>query len=298
MRGVGSGNNQGFEQSVGMYVDGIYMGRGRQYRAGFLDIERVEVLRGPQGTLYGKNTTAGAINITTRAPSFSYEGKAEISVGNLGFKQAKATVSGPITDRLAMRIGASVTDRNGTIYNVATDQRVNSQDFLGLKGSLLWKATDTLSLTLSGDYNLQNPVCCAQIYAGYGPTQRAANRQYPALTAALGYSVPSTDPYDRLTDLDAALRARNEMGGASLRAEWDLGAGTLTSVSAYRYWDWQPSNDRDFTGLDITAKSQNPTQQKQWTQELRYAQEGQTIDFVVGVILLALAAAVLWSLFL
>jgi iron complex outermembrane recepter protein len=285
IRGIGAPlglTNDGIEQGVGIYIDQVYYNRVAAATLDFVDIEQVEVLRGPQGTLYGKNTTAGAINITTRAPSFSYEGKAEISVGNLGFKQAKATVSGPITDRLAVRIGASVTDRDGTITNVATNQRVNSQDFLGLKGSLLWKATDTLNITLSGDYNLQNPVCCAQIYAGYGPTQRAENRQYPALTAALGYQVPSTNPYDRLTDLDAPLQARNEMGGASLRAEWDLGPGTLTSVSAYRYWDWQPSNDRDFTGLDVTTKSQNPTQQKQWTQELRYAQEGQAIDFVVG----------------
>ena len=285
IRGIGAPlglTNDGIEQGVGIYIDQVYYNRVAAATLDFVDIEQVEVLRGPQGTLYGKNTTAGAINITTRAPSFSYEGKAEISVGNLNFKQAKATVSGPITDRLAIRIGASVTDRQGTIYNVASNQHVNSQDFLGLKGSLLWKATDTLNITLAGDYNLQNPVCCAQIYAGYGSTQRAANRQYPALTASLGYQVPSTNPYDRLTDLDAQLKARNEMGGASLRAEWDLGGGTLTSVSAYRYWDWQPSNDRDFTGLDVTTKSQNPTQQKQWTQELRYAQEGETIDFVVG----------------
>ncbi|HAF41535.1 MAG TPA: TonB-dependent receptor [Sphingobium sp.] len=285
IRGIGAPlglTNDGIEQGVGIYIDQVYYNRVAAATLDFVDIEQVEVLRGPQGTLYGKNTTAGAINITTRAPSFSYEGKAEISVGNLNFKQAKATVSGPITDRLAIRIGASVTDRQGTIYNVASNQHVNSQDFLGLKGSLLWKATDTLNITLAGDYNLQNPVCCAQIYAGYGSTQRAANRQYPALTASLGYQVPSTNPYDRLTDLDAQLKARNEMGGASLRAEWDLGGGTLTSVSAYRYWDWQPSNDRDFTGLDVTTRSQNPTQQKQWTQELRYAQEGETIDFVVG----------------
>ena len=286
IRGLGAPlglTNDGIEQGVGIYVDQVYYNRVAAATLDFVDIEQVEVLRGPQGTLYGKNTTAGAINITTRAPSFSYEGKAEISVGNLNFKQAKATVSGPLSDRVAIRIGASVTDRQGTIYNVATNSHVNSQDFLGLRGALLWKATDNLNITLSGDYNLQNPNCCAQIYAGYGSTQRAANRQYPALTALFpGYATPSTNIYDRLTDLDAQLNARNEIGGASLRAEWDLGAGTLTSVSAYRYWDWQPSNDRDFTGLDITTKSQNPTQQKQWTQEVRYAQTGKTLDFVVG----------------
>lgn len=286
IRGLGAPfglTNDGIEQGVGIYVDQVYYNRVAAATLDFVDIEQIEILRGPQGTLYGKNTTAGAINITTRAPSFDYEGKAEISVGNLNFKQAKATVSGPLSDSVAVRIGASVTDRQGTIYNVATNQHVNSQDFLGLRGALLWKPTETLDITLSGDYNLQNPNCCAQIYAGYGPTQRAAARQYTELVKLFpGYSVPSTNIYDRLTDLDAQLKARNEIGGASARAEWTLGAGTLTSVSAYRYWDWQPSNDRDFTGLRVTTKSQNPTQQKQWTQEIRYAQTGKTIDFVVG----------------
>ncbi|OYW85316.1 MAG: TonB-dependent receptor, partial [Sphingobium sp. 32-64-5] len=286
IRGLGAPfglTNDGIEQGVGIYVDQVYYNRVAAATLDFVDIEQIEILRGPQGTLYGKNTTAGAINITTRAPSFDYEGKAEISVGILNFKQAKATVSGPLGDTVAVRIGASLTDRQGTIYNIASNQHVNSQDFLGLRGALLWKATDTLNITVSGDYNLQNPACCAQIYAGYGSTQRSAARQYPELIKLFpGYAVPSTNIYDRQTDLDAQLNARNEMGGASVRAEWTLGAGTLTSVSAYRYWDWQPSNDRDFTGLRITTKSQNPTQQKQWTQEIRYAHSGKAIDFVVG----------------
>jgi len=285
IRGIGAPfglTNDGIEQGVGIYVDQVYYNRVASATLDFVDIDQIEVLRGPQGTLYGKNTTAGAINITTRPPSFDYEGRAEISVGNLGFKQAKASVSGPLGDTVAVRIGVSTTDRNGTIYNVATNQHVNSQDNLGLRGALLWKPTERLSLTLSGDYSLQNPICCVQIYARVGTTQRALNRQYDALAAALGYEVPSTDAFDRVTDLDAELKARNEIGGVSLRAEWELGAGTLTSVSAYRYWDWQPSNDRDFTGLPVTIKSQNPTQQKQWTQELRYAQEAEHFDFVVG----------------
>ena len=286
IRGIGSPlglTNDGIEQGVGIYVDQVYYNRVAAATLDFVDIEQIEVLRGPQGTLYGKNTTAGAINITTRAPSFSFEGKAEISVGNLGFKQAKGSVSGPLSDTLAFRLGVAATTRDGTIYNVVTDDHVNAQEFLGIRGALLWKAADGLNITLSGDFNLQNPDCCAQIYAGYGPTQRAANRQYPALAAAFGYAVPSTDPYDRVTDLDARLNARNELGGASLRAEWDLGPGTLTSVTAWRYWKWDPSNDRDFTGLPITTKSQNPTKQTQWTQELRYAQTGDSIDFVAGL---------------
>ena len=289
IRGIGAPfglTNDGFEQGVGVYVDQVYYNRIASATLDFVDVEQIEVLRGPQGTLYGKNTTAGAINITTRPPSFDYEGRAEISVGNLGFKQAKASVSGPLTDTLAARISLSATDRRGTIYNVATDSWINSQDNIGVRGALLWKPTDSFRITFSGDWNLQDPLCCGQIYARLGTTQRVASRQYPALTALFpGYRVPSTNAFDRVTDLDADLAARNELGGLSIRAEWDVGPGTITSVSAWRYWDWGPKNDRDFTGLPVYTKVNNPTKQDQWTQELRYAFEAGTIDAVVGGLL-------------
>jgi iron complex outermembrane recepter protein len=282
--------NDGIEQGVGIYIDEVYYNRVASATLDFVDVDRVEVLRGPQGTLYGKNTTAGAINITTREPSFELEGRAEVTVGNYNFKQGKASVSGPLSDTLAARISVSTTDRKGTIHNVATGQYVNAQDNLGVRGTLLWKASDTLRFYASGDYNVQDPICCAQIYVRNGPTQRAANRQYAALVAAYNaanptrpYAVPSTDPFDRVTDLDAQLRARNEHGGASLRAVLDIGDDTLTSVTAYRYWDWQPANDRDFTGLRINPKVNNPTQQKQYTQEFRYSHDGERIDFVGGL---------------
>ncbi len=286
IRGIGAPfglTNDGIEQGVGFYIDQVYYNRIASTTLDFNDVERVEVLRGPQGTLYGKNTTAGAINITTRKPSFEPEGKTEITVGNLGFKQAKASVSGPLAENVAARFAVTSTTRNGTIRNVAKDALVNSQDNLGLRAQFLWKASDTLDLTLTGDYNVQDPKCCVQIFVRTGATQRPLNRQFAALSAAFNYAPPSTNPFDRLTDLDADLRARNEHGGVSLVAEKELGNGTLTSVTAWRYWDWRPRNDRDFTGLPITTKSNNPTRQKQYTQEFRYAQSGEKIDFVAGV---------------
>ncbi|MEH3106083.1 MAG: TonB-dependent receptor [Sphingomonas fennica] len=286
IRGIGAPfglTNDGFEQGVGIYIDQVYYNRIASATLDFVDVEQIEVLRGPQGTLYGKNTTAGAINITTRAPSFDFEGRGEVSLGDYGFKQGKASVSGPITDQLAARLSVSTTDRRGTIRNVATGQSVNSLDNLGVRGTVLWKPTSNLNVTLAGDYNLQDPTCCVQIYARVGTTQRALNRQYAALTARFpGYRVPSTDPFDRVTDLDAQIRARNEHGGASARLEWDLGPGTLTSITAWRYWDWQPANDRDFTGLPIYTKVNNPTKQDQYTQEFRYNYEGERLNFVVG----------------
>ena len=285
IRGIGVPfglTNDGIEQGVGIYVDDVYYSRVASATFDFLDVAQIEVLRGPQGTLYGKNTTAGAINITTNQPTFDFEGKAEISVGNLDFKQAKAAISGPLSDKLAFRLALSTTSRRGTIYNVATDKWIQSQDNLGLRGQLLWQPADNVEVTLSGDYSTQDAECCGTVFVRTGATQRPLNRQYAALAAAQGYQVVSTNPFDRLTDIDASLNAGNKIGGAALRVKWDAGPGTLTSVTAWRFWDWKPENDRDFTGLPIVTRSQNPSQQDQFTQEFRYNYAADQFDFVLG----------------
>lgn len=274
--------SDGFEQGVGIYIDDVYYARAAAATFDFLDIAQVEVLRGPQGTLYGKNTTAGAVNITSNAPTFDFEGKAELTLGNLGFRQAKAVVSGPLSETVAARLAVSSTTRDGTIYNVTSDRWINEQDNLSVRAQLLFRPNDDLRITLSADYSEQDPVCCAQIYVRTGATQRPLARQYAALAAAQGYVVPSTNPFDRITDVDANLSAGNKLGGASARVVWDVGPGTLTAVTAWRYWDWKPENDRDFTGLSIVSKSNNPSQQDQYSQELRYAYAGDRLDFVVG----------------
>jgi iron complex outermembrane receptor protein len=280
--------SDGFEQGVGIYVDDVYNSRVAAATFDFLDVAQVEVLRGPQGTLYGKNTTAGAINITTNQPTFDFEGRAEVTAGNLNYKQAKAAISGPLSDTIAARVAVATTSRRGTLYNVVSRRWINEQDNLGIRGQLLFQPNDDLSITLSGDYSKQDPECCGTTFVRVGRTQRALTRQYDALVAAANaagraYQVPSRNPYDRLSDLDSNLNAGNKIGGASVKVKWDVGPGTLTSVSAWRFWDWKPENDRDFTGLSIVARSQNPSQQDQYSQEFRYNYESQDIDFVVGL---------------
>lgn len=143
--------------------------------------------------------------------------------------------------------------------------------------------SDNFKLTLAGDYNQQRADCCTQVFAGVAPTLRAANRQFEQMATELGYAPPSRNPFDRLTDVDAEIRGDQNLGGASAHLEWDVGGGTLTSVSAWRFWDWDPSNDRDFIGLPITTVSANPSKQRQWTQELRYAGDiTDSLDFVAG----------------
>lgn len=287
IRGLGSNyglTNDGLELGVGIYVDDVYYARPGSATLDYFDIERVEILRGPQGTLFGKNTTAGAISIVTRAPTFDYEGSAELSIGDYGFQQVRGTVSGPLIDNLlAGRLTIGVVERDGFIHNVTNGDNQNSVSNASVRTQLLLRPNADLDVRWSADYDQQNPDCCTQVFVRYGPSLRAPARQFPALAAHFGYTPASSDPYDRVADSDAEIRAYQRIYGTSLNVNWDTPIGTLTSVSAYRTWRWRPSNDRDYMSLDVRARSQNPSDQFQWSQELRLAsnQDG-AVDWVVG----------------
>jgi len=287
IRGLGAPlglTNDGIEQGVGLYIDGVFYSRPASSAFDLIDTEQVEVLRGPQGTLYGKNTTAGAVNIRTRAPSFAPEARIELTGGNYDFFQAKASASGPITDTLAVRLGIAGTTRRGTVFNVRTNDTTNSLDNLGFRGSVLFTGIEGLKLTLAADYARQDPDGYTQVVVRTFPTLRPANRQIGALFGALGYRLPTTNPFDRVTDVDADLQSRQFLGGAALTGELEIGDNTLTSITAWRFWTWRPKNDRDFIGLPITTRSQNASDQRQLTQEFRFATSGNNrFDFVGGV---------------
>ncbi len=274
IRGLGTTfglTNDGIDPGVGFYVDGVYYARPAATTMDFVDIEQVEVLRGPQGTLFGKNTSAGNFNVTTKKASFTPGANFELSYGNYGYIQAKASVTGPLSKTLAARISFSGTQRDGLLYNVATQQKVNDLNNLGVRGQLLFVPSDKVKFTLIGDVTQQRPSGYAQVFAGVAPTLRASYRQFENIIKDLNYTLPSRNPFDRLIDHDTPWRSNQDMGGLSLNADIQLGPGTLTATSAWRYWNWDPSNDRDFTGLQALKLSQAPSTQEQWSQELRWA---------------------------
>ncbi|MBW8812898.1 MAG: TonB-dependent receptor [Caulobacterales bacterium] len=287
IRGLGNNlgvANDGLEAGVGLYVDQVYFSRPAASTFDLSDVERVEVLRGPQGTLFGKNTTAGAISVTTRLPTFTPEGRFELSYGEYGFLQGKASVAGPISDTVAFRLSASSTQRHGLTKNVVSGQSYNNLDNTALRAQLLFKPSDRLSVRFVADWNRQQTDCCVLVYAGFGPTQKPASLQYPALSAGLNYTPPSPDAFDRLTDINDRAHANQTLGGVSALVDYDLGFATLTSVTAWRHWDWDPANDADFSRLSILDKSQNADQQDQYSQEIRLASNGERpLSWIVGV---------------
>ncbi len=274
IRGLGSTfglTNDGIDPGVGFYVDGVYFARPAVTTLDFIDIEQIEVLRGPQGTLFGKNTTSGAFSITTRKPSFTRGASFETSFGNYGFIQAKSSFTGPITNKLAGRFSFSGTQRDGLIYNVRTDKNVNDLNNLGLRSQLLYNPTDKVEILLAGDVSRQRPDGYAQVVAGVVPTLRPEYLQFNSIISDLDYSLPTRNAFDRIIDHDTPWRSNNDLGGISLNIDVEVGSGTLTSTTAWRYWNWDPSNDRDFTGLRGLSLSQAPSRHDQYSHEIRYA---------------------------
>lgn len=290
IRGLGSNTlsisaaNDGMEPGVGFYVDGVYHGRPATAAFDFTDIERVEVLRGPQGTLYGKNTTGGAINILSRLPSFTPHVSGELSLGSADFRQAKASITGPLTEHLAGRISLQGTQRDGVIRNVRSGERLNALNNYALRGQLLWDAGGGFTARLIADASRLDSACCTQIFLRVGESLRDPARQFPALATGLGYTPASRDVYARRSDIDADLHVDTEDGGVSLHLDRTLGKHKLSSITAWRYWQWDVANDRDYTGIPIQSVQRIPSRQDQYSQELRLSSPAdQALRYVAGL---------------
>lgn len=290
IRGLGSNvalTNDGLENGVGIYIDQVYYGRLGQSQFELVDLDRIEVLRGPQGTLFGKNTTAGAINITSKAPTFDLQGFGEATGGNYGFHQLRGSISGGLIDNLvAARISVSDTHRDGFISNITTGRKVHDFDNFTARGQLLITPTPNLTARIIADYGKQKQNCCIPLIAGvitkYDNGAPIANNFIDRVNRA-GYTPLPFTPFARVTDAEANFQANMDTWGVSGQLDWDVGPVTLTSVTASRQWNWFPANDGDYTALPVNLKSQQQNNQRQFSQELRLASNGTNrIDYVVG----------------
>ncbi|WP_241127041.1 TonB-dependent receptor [Novosphingobium terrae] len=291
IRGLGNNvsvYNDGLEPAVGVYQDGVYLARPGQAVFDMADLDHIEVLRGPQGTLFGKNTSAGAVVIATKAPTFTPEFGGDVSGGNYGFHQIHAYASGAlIEDKLAARLFVSKTDRNGYTTNIHDGSHGQDYHDFSLRGQLLFTPSDRFKLRIIGDYGNQHSNTASSVLVGvirsYTNGSNFANN-FTDRAKLAGYTPITADPSARLVDVDGQQNYRMNQHGVSATADYSLDGATITSVSAYRAWNWYPHNDGDNTPLDAQTDAHQSNNQKQFSQELRIASTGERrVDYVAGV---------------
>ncbi len=283
VRGLGNNPaNDGLESSVGVYLDDVYLGRPGMANQDLIDLDQVSLLRGPQGTLFGKNTTAGVLNLTTSAPSFTPGGVVEASAGNYGYYQVRGTLTGPIDDdTFAGRISYSKTYRDGFIDDVTDGRRLNGVDRDGLRAQLLFKPNDALSVRVIGDYEEENSPCCVSVLYNPGPNNGALLKAH--LAAADATEV--FDPNFLSTSINDPQYMQVRQGGGAVQVNWRLDGGyNLTSITAYRSWYFLPTNDADDTSVSAIVNAGQEDKDEQWSQEIRLASPtGGPIDWVTGL---------------
>lgn len=294
IRGVGTvGDNPGLESSVGVVIDGVYRSRNSVGFGDLGEMARIEVLKGPQGTLFGKNTSAGVINIITEAPSFTPEFGAELTFGNFGAMAASGSVSGPISDTLAFRLYAGRRVRDGfmtidTGDGPRPEVDDNNQDFGTVRGQLLWLPSDNVSFRLIGDFSRRDEYCCigtqirtANTYPFIDGLSNGTGQRPPAAGFGplpflrTGYANRSS--YQEVTDRGVSLETNIDIPGIN---------GALTSVTSWREWESTLGQDVDYTGADIAYRvndGQYGFDVANLTQEIRLAGATDNIDWLIGL---------------
>ena len=281
VRGIGNNgfNTDGIDGSVGVFVDGVYTGRLGMASGDFSDIAQVDLLRGPQGTLFGKNTTAGALIINSQKPSFTPELSLQATGGNYGLQQYKFNASGPIVDgKLAVRLSGFYSDQNGTYPNLS-GPAANARQGQGVRLQLLATPTEQFTFRLIGAvgsqaFNTISPVTLSV----YTPTALQAR-----MTAA-GFPLTVSNASDRQININSTLNASTRSNFVSGQGDYDLGkAGTLTSITAYQAWSCYTNNDNDYTQLDALRDYGSCNVEDQFSQEARWASaKGGPFESVVG----------------
>ena len=280
IRGFGNGaNNPGIESSVGVFIDGVYRSRSAAAIADLPVLERVEVLRGPQSTLFGKNVSAGAISITTKKPEFEWGGSVEASYGRFEEVIFKGSLTGPISDKLAFRVSGSTNNRDGYYTNAVDGSDLNERNRWSVRADLLFEPTDNLSFRVIGDYNKIDEVCCGAIQLINGPATLVIGAPPPI---GLGKIIDSAA--DRAFNVAFDEQVINQLTGKGVSGQMDLdfGGAALTSITAYREQSDRSDTDADFSAADIAINPQDRSFET-FTQEIRLASTGDnTLDWLFG----------------
>ncbi len=296
IRGVGTvGDNPGLESSVGVVIDGVYRPRNGVGFGDLGEMARIEVLKGPQGTLFGKNTSAGVINIITQAPSFQPGFNAELTAGDYNALGGSISATGPLSENIAGRIYFAMRERDG-FYDVnptsgprtATDDQ--NQDFWTLRGQLLILPSDSASIRLIADYTKRDEYCCVATQWRTGPTGPIVNALAPGGNGVVGPQPGfAPNPFTRSVNANRSTDQQVEDWGLSAEVNLDLesfGGSTLTSITAVRGWDSVNGSDIDFSGADLFYRAPDGNfgfSMDQWSQELRLAGSTDRFDWLVGM---------------
>ena len=280
IRGIGSNpSDAGSDSSVGVFVDEVYAGRAGGYSADMLDIERVEVLRGPQGTLYGRNVPGGAINIISKRPTEELEGFLEVTGGEYDLWGAKAAISGPLSDTVLGRLAISTRQRDGHTENIITGNDLRDEDNSTFRGRLDFLPSDTVSVQLIAEYSEDDLL---------GPGARnheGQNANLFLISLGLGFLTPldpptSSDPYK--VELVNDGFAKREMGGLSLKVDWEFDSFTLTSVTGYRENDYEFSDD--ILGISVPLVINRAEESsEQFSQEIRLSGSTDKVQWTTGL---------------
>ena len=304
VRGIGTvGDNPGLESSVAVFIDGVYRSRTGSGMNDIGEIDRVEVLRGPQGTLSGRNASAGAINIYTKAPSQEFGGYAEGTYGNYDNIRLAGAVTGPIVkDVLSFRLDGVFNKRDGFLRDVVNDTDFNDRNRWFVRGQLLFEPTTDLSIRLLGDYTWRDEKCCGAVYIDtkekLDPTPGVAGdftynpngNRIVDILRSLGGVLPSAgDPYNRRI-ANSAGRAYSNVTkdyGGSMQIDYNFGNAALTSITAYREYKAGNAFDIDYGNVDIGYRDDDGNSFRQFhtfTQEVRLQGSlfGDRLDWLVG----------------
>ncbi len=287
IRGIGTaGNNTGLEQSVGVFIDGVYRGRVGSAMSDYVDIQQVEILRGPQSTLFGKNTSAGVISVTSRKPEYEMGGVIDASIGDFGMSQFKGSLTGPlIADKLAFRLSASVFERDGVVDDILqSGLDINDRDRVTGKLQLLWDVSDNTTIRFFGDYTDVDDSCCIATPVFAGPTG--------PLTGALGGpgSMPGgtsgvIDPFERIGVSTPGLAFDNGFidGGISAQLDHSFSTTDLTIIAASRFFETWPRIDADFQRMDLLSDRVQAQDLEESSFEIRLASSGgEAFDWIIG----------------